>query len=214
MREQIIKSIEENKLIAIVRNVKREQLIPLAQAMYDGGIKLLEITYDSKGKITDEETARNIELLANKFDGKMYIGAGTVLNLKQVELTHNAGGRFIISPDTCVEVIHKTRDLNMVSIPGALTPTEMQLAHRSGADFVKIFPITGLGINYLKAIKAPLGHIKFLAVGGIDENNISDYLKAGACGFGIGSNIIDKELLKNNDYKSLTSLAKKYVSSI
>lgn len=214
MREEVIRAIEKNKIIVIVRKVKRERLIDLAQAMYDGGIRLLEVTYNANGEVTDEETAQSIRMLAEHFRGKMFIGAGTVLNEKQVEMTYNAGGRFVISPDTYPEVIQKTRSLGLVSISGALTPSEMQIAHRNGADFVKIFPITGLGTEYLKAVKAPLCHIKFLAVGGIDENNIRDYLKVGVCGVGIGSNIVDKELLKHNDYVSLTNLAKKYVSAV
>lgn len=214
MREQVIQAIEKNKLIVIVRNVKKEQLIPLAQAMYEGGVRLLEVTYDSGGTTTDEQTAQSIRELAEHFKDKMIIGAGTVLTEKQVELTCAAGGRFIISPDSFPAVIKRTRELNMVSIPGALTPTDMQIAHRSGADFIKIFPISSLGSGYLKAVKAPLAHLKFLAVGGINENNISEYLSAGACGFGVGANIVDKALLKNNDYAAITALAKKYVFAL
>jgi len=102
----------------------------------------------------------------------------------------------------------------MVSIPGALTPTEIQNAHRYGADFVKLFPITSMGSAYIKAVKAPLSHIQFLAVGGIDENNMSEYLRAGVCGFGIGSNIVDKKLVEAGDFAAITELAKKYTSVI
>ena len=142
----------------------------------------------------------------------MYIGAGTVLTEKQVELTHKAGGKFIISPDTCPEVISKTKELGMVSMPGALTPTEIETAHKFGADFVKLFPITSFSAGYVKAVKAPLSHIKLLAVGGIDENNMNDYLKAGVSGFGVGSNIIDKKMLDENNWTGITNLARKYVS--
>jgi 2-dehydro-3-deoxyphosphogluconate aldolase/(4S)-4-hydroxy-2-oxoglutarate aldolase len=212
MREKIIKTVEEEKIIVIVRGVEREKLIPLAKAMYEGGIRLLEVTYSATGKISDEDTAENIRLLAEHFESRMYIGAGTVLTEKQVDLTARAGGKFIISPDTCPQVIQKTRELDMVSMPGALTPSEMQIAHRNGADFIKIFPITSLGASYVKAIKAPLSHLKMLAVGGIDEGNISEYLKAGIDGFGLGSNIIDKKRIAENDWPGITALAKKYVS--
>jgi len=195
MREKVLKAIEENKIITIVRGVESCKLIPLAEAMYEGGIRLLEITYSANGSVSDEETAKNIEILSKHFEGRMFIGAGTVITEKQVELTKQAGGKFIISPDTYENVIRKTRELDMVSMPGALTPSEIQLAHRYGADFVKMFPITNMGIEYVKAVKAPLSHIKLLAVGGIDENNMADYLKAGVCGFGIGSNIVNKKLL-------------------
>ena len=214
MREELIKLIEKEKVIVIVRGVEKEKLIPLVEAMYLGGIRVLEITYSANGAISDEETAENIKFLCEKYVGKMYIGAGTVLTKKQVELTYKAGGKFIVSPDTCPEVIKKTRKLGLVSIPGALTPSEMQIAHKNGADFIKIFPITNLGLSYFKAVKAPLSHLKMLAVGGVNETNIVEYLKAGINGFGLGSNIVDKKLVDNNDFEAITELAKKYVSIV
>lgn len=210
----MIEALNENKIIAIVRGVEKEKLIPLAEALYAGGIRFMEITYSADGSISDEQTAENIKTLCEYFGERMYIGAGTVLTVKQVELTKTAGGGFIISPDVCEEVIKKTRELGMVSMPGALTPSEIQTAHRAGADFIKLFPITNMGVEYVKAIKAPLSHIKFLAVGGVDVSNMQDYLKAGVCGFGVGGNIINKAMLKNNDYKALENLAKEYVSAL
>ena len=198
MREQVIRTIEEEKLVVIVRGVERAKLIPLAEAMYAGGVRLLEVTYSANGSVSDEDTAENIRILADHFQGRMYIGAGTVTKPEQVLLTHKAGGKFIISPDTYEEVIRKTRELEMVSMPGALTPTEAQTAHRAGADFVKLFPISEMGPAYVKAVRAPLSHIKFLAVGGVDLTNIPDYRKAGVRGFGVGSNIIDKKMLQDD----------------
>ena len=214
MREQIIQTVEQEKIIVIVRGVEREKLIPLAEAMYEGGIRLLEVTYSANGKVSDEDTAENIRLLAEHFAGRMYIGAGTVLTEKQVALTAQAGGEFIISPDICPPVIEKTRELGLVSMPGALTPSEMQIAHRSGADFIKIFPVTSLGASYVKAVKAPLSHLKMLAVGGVDESNIVEYLKAGINGFGLGSNIIDKKKIAENNWAGITALAEKYVALV
>ena len=214
MRENIIKAVEKEKIITIVRGIEKEKLIPLAEAMYAGGIRLFEMTYDAKGIVSDEETAKNIEMLRKHFDGRMYIGAGTVVSEKQVELTKAAGGSFIISPDTYRRVIERTRELELVSMPGAVTPTEIQTAHRYGADFVKLFPVTTLGIDYIKAITAPLSHIKILAVGGINENNLSDYLNAGICGVGVGSNIVDKKLILSNNFEKITELAKKYTGVI
>lgn len=210
----IIDTVAEEKLIVIVRGVASDKLIPLCEAMYNGGVRLLEITYSADGSIPDEETAENIRKLAEAFSGKMYIGAGTVLTEKQVELTKKAGGQFIISPDTNPAVIKKTKELDMVSIPGSLTPTEIQLAHISGADFVKLFPVTAFGSEYVKSVKAPLSHIKFLAVGGIDENDIEEYLNAGVVGFGLGSNIIDKKALAEGNYSAITDLARKFTTLV
>lgn len=212
MLKKIKETILDKKIIVIVRGAQSEKLIPLAEAMYDGGIRLLEITYSADGSVSDEDTAANIKALADHFGDRMYIGAGTVLTEKQVKLTKEAGGCFIISPDTNSDVIRKTKELDMVSMPGALTPTEIQEAHISGADFVKLFPITNMGVDYVKAVKAPLSHIKLLAVGGITENNMKEYIKAGVSGFGVGSNIIDKKMLAEEDYSGITALAEKYVN--
>lgn len=211
---EIIEKIEKNKIITIVRGISTEKIVPLAKAMYDGGIRLIECTYDASGSISDEETASNIELLVKYFGREMVVGAGTVLTEKQVELTKNAGGKFIISPDTNPDVIKKTKELGLVSIPGALTPTEIAIANKSGADFVKIFPIGSMGYNYIKDVKAPLSNVKILAVGGVDENNMKDYFDAGACGIGIASGIVKKKMIDDNDFKGITALAKIYTSRI
>jgi len=212
MKNNVIEAIEKEKIIVIVRGVEKDKLLPLCEAMYKGGIRLLELTYDASGKVSDEETAENIRMLSEAFQGRMYIGAGTVLTEEQVELTYKAGGKFIISPDAYETVIRKTCALGMVSMPGALTPSEVQAAHRCGADFVKLFPVTSLGTAYVKAIKAPLSHIRFLAVGGVDTDNMAEYLKAGVSGFGLGSNIVDKKLVASGEYEKITALAKTYTS--
>ena len=214
MKDNVIKEIEKNKLIAIIRGVPREKLLPLAEALYAGGVRLLEVTYSANGSVSDEDTSASVSELVRAFDGRMLIGSGTVLTPEQVRLTKAAGGCFIISPNADREVIAETVRLGMVSIPGALTPTEIVDAHKAGADFVKLFPITTLGTSYVKAVKAPLSHIKLLAVGGIDENNMSDYLSAGVCGFGVGSNITDKKMIAASDWKGITALAKKYTDAL
>ena len=213
MKNNVIKEIVENKIIVIVRGIERKYLIPLAEALYNGGIRLLEITYSANNSVSDEDTAANIKLLAEHFNGRMFIGAGTVLTEKQVELTANAGGKFIISPDTNAKVIAKTNELNLVSIPGALTPTEIQHAHTSGADFVKLFPITNMGTAYVKAVKAPLSHIKLLAVGGVNKDNEGEFIKAGVCGIGTGGNLVNKEWIVNGELDKITALAQEFVQN-
>ena len=133
---------------------------------------------------------------------------------EQVKITKKNGGEFIISPNTDKTVITTSHRFHMVSMPGALTPSEAVSATKWGADFVKLFPATNLGPSYIKAISAPLSNIKLLAVGGIDENNMKDYLKAGVAGFGIGTNIVNKKLLDENNYEAITELAKKYVDAV
>ncbi len=210
MRDNVIEAIKKERLIVIVRGVEGEKLIPLAEAMYEGGVRLLEITYSADKKVSDEETGKNIKILAEHFENRMFIGAGTVLTEEQVEIAKNSGGTFIISPDVYENVIKKTRELQMVSIPGALTATEIQTAHRAGADFIKLFPAGNLGTSYLSALSAPLSHINFLAVGGVKDNNLDEYLKAGVKGFGVSSSIVDMKKIQENDFKGITELARRY----
>ena len=214
MYNQVIESIEKEKIIVIVRGVAREDLIPLASALYEGGIRFVECTYDAGGKIPDEEIAERSALLAKHFEGKMLIGAGTVLRKNQIELTKAAGGKFIISPDTNEEIIAETKKQGLVSIPGALTPSEATLANRAGADFVKLFPINKMGEGYLKTICAPLSHIRFLAVGGVRIENILEHLNNGASGVGIGLSEQDRQAINQKDFNSITARFREIVNKI
>lgn len=211
MRDQVLEWIERYKIIAIVRGAEPAQCAAVADAVYAGGIRLMEVTYDQRRPETWQETAEVIGMLAEKFDGKMFFGAGTVTSVPLVELTAKAGGCFIVSPDTDVDVIHRTRELGLVSLPGALTPSEIKTAYQAGADFVKVFPLGEMGPSYLRAIRAPLSHIKMTAVGGINEKNLKDYLEAGACGAGIGGNLANKTWIMNGEFDKITATAKELV---
>ena len=179
----------------------------LAHALCRGGMPVAEVTFRASGA----DTA--IRLMKEACP-EIICGAGTVLTERQAERTKEAGGTFVISPDACPEVIRRSRALGLVSIPGALTPTEAMRAQRSGADFVKLFPVTDLGPGYVRAIRAPLSHIRFLAVGGMDLTNIGEYMRAGALGIGVGGSLVDKKLLAAGDWDGITALAEKYVAAV
>ena len=214
MCKAVIDQILENKIIVIVRGVKKEHLIPFAEAIYAGGIRLLECTYDARGITPAEETAENIAMLVSHFGDRMAIGAGTVLTERQVELTKEAGGKFIISPDTNTAIIEATKKCGLVSIPGAMTPSEITTAHNAGADFVKLFPTDALGSRYIKSITAPLSHVRILAVGGVSDSNMAEFFEAGACGIGIGSSVVNKKLIEEGDFATITELAKRYTDKL
>lgn len=213
MKQTVINAVMEHRIIAIVRGVQGDKLIPLAQALYEGGIRLIEITYSANGSASDEETARHIDCLAKHFAGKVLVGAGTVLTEKQVILTKQAGGLFIISPNTDEIVIGESNRLGLVSMPGALTPTEIAAAYKAGADFVKVFPVSNFGAKYVNAVKAPLAHIPLLAVGGIDENNVAEYIRAGACGAGVGGNLVNHRWIKSGEFDKITEVARKLMTA-
>ena len=207
MRNQTIQNVNEQKVIAILRGLSPEECLKTAQALYHGGIRLLEVTFDQKDVTKHVETIQSIRQIADHFQGKIYIGAGTVTSPALVEAAAKAGAQYIISPDTSQAVIEKTRELELVSMPGALTPTEIMNAHRWGADFVKIFPVGNLGTGYIKAITAPLNHIRFLAVGGVNPDNITGFLDAGCCGAGIGGNLSNRKWIAAGEYERITQTA-------
>ena len=213
-RESVINAILKNKIIVILRGLTSEQLLQTVEAMEAGGIRMIEVTFDQSGKISDEQTASNIKMLAETFEGRIHVGAGTVMTERQVELAYEAGAEYIISPDTCEAVIRRTREMGLVSLPGSFTPTEAANAHRFGADFVKLFPNSEVGISYLKALMAPLSHIRFLAVGGVNEKNMKEYLDAGACGIGVATGIVNKKHIADGNYLAVTELAKMYTSQL
>ena len=213
-RNEIIKDIEENKVIVIMRGFPPEQLIASVDAMEKGGIRLVEVTFDQTGATSDDTTAEYIRTLKKHFEGRVRVGAGTVMTEKQVEMAYNAGAEFIISPDCYEAVIKRTRELGMVSIPGAFTPTEAANAHRFGADFVKLFPNSEVKVSYLKALVAPLSHIKFLAVGGVNHENMAEYFAAGAKGIGVATAIADKKSIFAGDYEDITRRARLFTSQI
>ena len=143
----------------------------------------------------------------------MAFGAGTVTSLEMLELAKNAGAQFVVSPDTNEEVIKATVTSGMVSMPGALTPTEILNAHRYGADFVKVFPTSSLGASYIKAIRGPINHVRLLAVGGVNEKNIGEFIRAGVNGAGVGGNLVNKEWIARGEFDKITALAKEFVEN-
>ena len=214
MREDVIKKTLEKKIVVIVRGVFGEDCVKLAQALYEGGIELLEVTFDQSKPEAFSRTTDTIRQLVKALGDKMIFGAGTVTSVELVHMAKEAGAQFIVSPDTNEQVIRATVEAGMVSMPGAMTPTEIVSAHSYGADFVKLFPIGNLGASYLKAVKAPLNHIKMLAVGNVTEKNIGEYIAAGADGAGVGGQLVNKEWIANGEFDKITALAKEFVENV
>lgn len=212
-REKIIANIRNKKVIAIVRDFEPKQCVKLAQALYAGGINMIEVTFDQSRPDAYAETTEAIRAIRDHFAGEVIPGAGTVMTVEQVDLAKEAGAFYIISPDTNIEVIRYTRKAGLVSLPGAMTPTEAVSAHQAGADMIKLFPIANLGASYLKALKAPLKHIDFMAVGGVSPENIHEFIKAGAAGAGVGGLLTKKELVEAGEFEKITELARRYVEN-
>ena len=210
-KNQIVSTIKEQGVIAIIRGVEDKNIPPLLDALYLGGLKVAEITF---GWLNDNETVELIQEAVNFAGDRLFIGAGTVTSLKRAELAYEAGAKFVVAPNVNREVIEFCNQKGICVISGAFSPTEICNARLYGADFIKIFPANVLGAEYFKAMKAPFGDIPLLAFAGVTCDNIGEYLSAGAIGAGIGSELINLKAIKTGDFAYVTNKAKALLSAV
>lgn len=208
MQTDVLQELIECKIVAIVRGVPETLAERTVAALADGGIRLLEVTLNTPGALG------MITRWRATYAGCLRIGAGTVLDVDAAQAAVAAGAEFLIAPNLHEAVLRYGVEQGIEVWPGVMTPTEIARAWQLGAHLVKIFPLGTLGTQYLKDVRAPLGHIPMLAVGGIDLHNIADFLRAGAAAAGLGSSLVDKKLIEAEKFDELTALAKRYVEAV
>ncbi len=209
----IIQTIKDHKIVAIVRGIDSDKILDTCRALYEGGIVLIEVTFNQSSATGNEDTAKAIKLISDNLP-EVCVGAGTVMTVEQTELAIDAGAKYIISPNFDRDIVKRTIDLKAISMPGVLTPTEITEAYKAGASFAKVFPAGTLGLGYLKAIMAPINHIPMLAVGGVDVDNIADFMAIGLTGVGVGSSLVNRTLINEGRFDELTELAREFVRRI
>nr|WP_309100002.1 bifunctional 4-hydroxy-2-oxoglutarate aldolase/2-dehydro-3-deoxy-phosphogluconate aldolase [Fredinandcohnia onubensis] len=197
-----IQRITENKIIAVIRNIPEGKVLKVMEALLLGGIKTMEVTFGSPN------TVGVIKKASEVFKDDLLIGAGTVLTVTEVDQAVEAGAKFIFSPNFSDNVVKRTLQHNVISIPGVMTPSEIYQAHEAGADAVKLFPAKIVGASFIKDIKGPMPFVNFIPTGGIDKNNITDFLKAGSIAVGMGGSLLDKQMITEGNYKQLTQHVK------
>ncbi|WP_409310452.1 bifunctional 4-hydroxy-2-oxoglutarate aldolase/2-dehydro-3-deoxy-phosphogluconate aldolase [Pectobacterium sp. B1J-3] len=205
IKHRVIRAIEETGIIAIVRGTKPEEVLPVARALYEGGIRVLEVTCNSAGYLS------SIEALNAELGDRMWIGAGTVINPVMAQLVMDAGANFVLSPDFNPQVVSMVHEKQKLMIPAVVTPSEILQACRLGVDLLKLFPANGLGVSYLKELQGPLNNLSIIPVGGVTLNNVADFAQAGAFAVGVGSELINKTLIASGDWQELTQLAGKFI---
>ncbi|MEX5941347.1 bifunctional 4-hydroxy-2-oxoglutarate aldolase/2-dehydro-3-deoxy-phosphogluconate aldolase [Mammaliicoccus sciuri] len=186
--------MQETKLIAILRNAKPNDILPIVETLYKAGIRAIEVTMNSP------KALESIELISDEMKGKVVVGAGTVLDAESARLAILSGATFILSPTVDKETIRMSKKYGAVSIPGAMTPTEILEAYEYGGDIIKVFPTTSLGPEYIKDLQGPLPHIPLLPTGGVSIDNVTDFIKAGAVGVGLGSALVNTKVETNKAY--------------
>lgn len=194
-------------IIAIIRGFEPDVCLRLAEAYAKGGINMVEVTFNQKAPETWKDTAAAIRSIKDHFAGAVKVGAGTVLTEEQLRICEDAGGEYMVTPNVNAALIRKCAADGLMAMPGAMTPTEAVEAYDAGATYVKLFPAGILGPDYVKAVKAPLSHIPFLAVGGIGPDNIGDFMKAGCVGAGVGGNLTNREWISDGEWDKITATA-------
>lgn len=203
----LLNKIFEDKIIAIVRGIRSADIIDTAAALVAGGIRIMEVAYDHRSPEGIKNTLDAIRELKAHPELGISIGCGTVLTVDEVDMAIEAGADFMISPDARPEVIRYTKEKGRISMPGALTPTEISTALDAGADIIKIFPGGLMGPDYIKALKGPLGHAHYFAVGNVGTENMAELLAAGYEGFGIGGSLVNAKLVENREFEKITGIA-------
>ena len=212
--EEVLSRIQKEKLIAILRGVPMDRIDGVVGALVRGGVRVLEFTFDHDQPDYLAANAAKIRHTVEKFGDQVLVGCGTAITVEEVEAAHDAGACLVISPNVDMAVIRRTKQLDMVSMPGALTPTEVVAAYNMGADIVKLFPAGELGLGYIKAVRGPLGYIPMSAVGGVKPENVKDFLDAGVCGFGVGGQLVLSKAVKSGDDAAIEARAKEFTDAI
>jgi 2-dehydro-3-deoxyphosphogluconate aldolase/(4S)-4-hydroxy-2-oxoglutarate aldolase len=203
-----LQKILEYKVVAILRGCDPEQVVEIARALKEGGVKLLEITLNSP------DALGAIERVADQLGDELLVGAGTVLDGAAAEAAISAGAQFIISPTLDPTTIESTKKAGAISIPGAFTATEILEAYRLGGDIIKVFPAS-VGPGYFRDLRGPLPHIPLMPTGGVNLENIQEFQQAGAVAFGIGSALVNATGAVTAEYlQQLREKAKKYIQAL
>ena len=212
--DEALSRIKQEKLVAILRGVPMDRIDGVVGALVRGGVRVLEFTFDHDQPDYLAANAAKIRHTVEKFGDQVLVGCGTAITVEEVEAAHDAGACLVISPNVDMAVIRRTKQLDMVSMPGALTPTEVVAAYNMGADIVKLFPAGELGLGYIKAVRGPLGYIPMSAVGGVKPENVKDFLNAGVCGFGVGGQLVLSKAVKSGDDAAIEARAKEFTDAI
>lgn len=207
-KSEVIEKIKQIGVLPVIRAESMDEARQVVEAVRKGGITTIEIT------MTVPNAVDLIADLSKSFDD-ILIGAGTVLDAETAQKCIEAGAKFIISPALNFETIELCNQAEIAVMPGALTPTEILTAWNAGADFVKVFPASAVGgASYLKAVKAPLPHVKLVPTGGVSLDTAADFIKAGAEAVGVGGELVDLKAIRQNRPEIITERAKQFLEII
>ncbi len=206
-KDAILAKFKAEKVIALIRADSPDGLLDCAKALAAGGLTSIELTMTTPGAI------RMLEKATSDFPDFLF-GLGTVLDAETARAGILSGAKFIVTPGVRLDVIETCKRYSVPIFCGAFTPTEIITVAEAGADAAKIFPAEFFGPNYIKSVKAPLPHVEMVPTGGVNENNVGEFLKAGAFAVAAGSSLVDGKAFKERNWDAITAKAKAFVSAV
>ena len=206
-KEKVIAKILKDRIFAVLRLQRTERIIELVTAIIDGGIGIVEVTLNSG------DALQSIRILKKEFPN-LILGAGTVIGYDNAVQAIEHGAQFLVSPVTDLDMLSVGKEVGVVTMAGALTPTEAWQASEAGADFVKLFPMAGIGPEYLRAMRGPLNEIQFITTNGVTLDNIDDYFAAGAVAVGIGTPLVSDRDMDSVNFDEIRIRAEQLVKKV
>jgi 2-dehydro-3-deoxyphosphogluconate aldolase/(4S)-4-hydroxy-2-oxoglutarate aldolase len=207
-RKEVVSAIIQAGAVAVVRLSDPEKLIKVAEAIYNGGVTGLEIT------MTVPNAIEMIRKVTKEIGETMIVGVGSVLDPETAKRAIDAGAKYVVSPIFKERIIEVAHENGVPAIPGAFSPTEIQMAYEAGAEIIKVFPADVVGMAFFKGVLAPMPYLKLMPTGGVTLTNAGDWLRAGAVAVGVGTALLNKEAIAEENYRVLTENAKKLMGSV
>ncbi len=202
-------AIVDSGVTAVLRGIDEDDIVPVARAIHEGGVRAIEVTADAT-RCSEMIAAVDRELS----DTDAVIGAGTVMDAAAARNVIEAGAEFVLAPNLDESVIEVCNRAGVVSVPGVMTPTEADRAMAAGADMLKMFPASTVGPGHIGALRGPLGDIDVMPTGGVDTDNVADYFEAGAVAVGAGSALVDYDAIADGDWDGVRESAAAFVEAV
>jgi len=207
-KEEQLRFLLDHGLVAIIRLKEPTELVPIAQAIEAGGVRVIEFTMGTPNALDA------IHQIAHEWGDRILLGAGTVLDPETGRAALLAGAQFLVAPNFNPALIEMARRYNKIIVPGAFTPTEILAAWECGADIVKVFPASTVGPQYIKDILGPLPYVRLLPTGGVTLDNIPAFIAAGAAAVAVGASLTDPKLIKEGNWTGLTEHAQRFAQAV
>ena len=207
-RADVVRFIERDRAVAVVRTDAPEKLVQIADALREGGVVCIEVT------MTVPNALDGIRAVSDELGDAVLVGAGSVTDAETARAAVEAGARYVVSPVFKREVIEAAHAAGAAAMPGCFTPTEILTAHEAGADVAKVFPAGSLGPGFIRGVLAPMPHLKLMPTGGVSLDNATEWLRAGAVAVGAGSALVDPDAIAAGDWARLTANARRLRASV